>query len=83
MHEAGHAMYEQGSRSQLEGTPLAGGTSSGVHESQSRLWENIVGRSRGFWTHYYPKLQAVFPDQLGRRPAGHLLPRHQRACGAR
>jgi len=51
-----------------EATPLAGGTSSGVHESQSRLWENVVGRSRGFWTHYYPQLQAIFPAQLGDVP---------------
>jgi carboxypeptidase Taq len=65
LHEAGHAMYEQGIRMALEGTPLAKGTSSGVHESQSRLWENIVGRSRGFWRHYYPQLQAAFPQQLG------------------
>lgn len=65
MHEAGHAMYEQGIRMALEGTPLAGGTSSGVHESQSRLWENLVGRSRGFWKFFYPQLQSVFPDQLG------------------
>ncbi len=64
-HETGHALYEQGIRMDLEGTPLAGGTSSGVHESQSRLWENIVGRSRGFWYYYYPKLQSVFPEQLG------------------
>jgi carboxypeptidase Taq len=68
MHEAGHAMYEQGSDPNYEATPLAGGTSSGVHESQSRLWENIVGRSKGFWTHYYPKLQDVFPAQLGGVP---------------
>ena len=68
MHEAGHAMYEQGVDPRLEGTPLAGGTSAGVHESQSRLWENVVGRSRGFWTHYYPRLQAVFADQLGDVP---------------
>ncbi len=52
----------------FEGTPLAGGTSAGVHESQSRLWENRVGRSRGFWEFFYPQLQAVFPDQLGRVP---------------
>ena len=64
MHEAGHAMYEQGIRQELEGTPLAGGTSAGVHESQSRTWENLVGRSRNFWTFFYPQLQAVFPDQL-------------------
>ncbi len=64
IHEAGHAMYEQGIRRDLEGTPLAGGTSSGVHESQSRSWENLVGRSRGFWQYFYPQLQATFPDQL-------------------
>ncbi len=65
MHEAGHALYEQGCNPAYEATALAGGTSAGVHESQSRLWENVVGRSRGFWTHYYPQLQAVFPAQLG------------------
>jgi carboxypeptidase Taq len=65
MHEAGHAMYEQGIRTDFEGTPLAGGTSSGVHESQSRLWENLVGRSQRFWQRYYPDLQAVFTEQLG------------------
>lgn len=64
MHEAGHAMYEQGIDMAYEGTPLAGGTSAGVHESQSRLWENIVGRSRGFWEYMYPRLQAHFPEQL-------------------
>jgi len=68
MHEAGHGMYEQGSRMALEGTTLAGGTSAGVHESQSRLWENVVGRSRGFWQFFYPKLQRVFPGQLGSVP---------------
>ena len=68
MHESGHAMYEQGIRMDYEGTPLAEGTSSGVHESQSRLWENVVGRSQGFWRFFYPKLQAVFPDQLGAVP---------------
>jgi carboxypeptidase Taq len=66
LHEAGHALYEQGISMDYEGTPLAGGTSAGVHESQSRLWENIVGRSRGFWRFFYPRLQAVFPEQLGR-----------------
>jgi len=65
IHEAGHAMYEQGIKVKFEGTPLGRGTSSGVHESQSRLWENIVGRSRGFWKFFYPRLQAVFPAQLG------------------
>lgn len=65
LHETGHALYEQGINMGYEGTPLASGTSAGVHESQSRLWENLVGRSRGFWTHYYPQLQQQFPGQLG------------------
>lgn len=65
LHEAGHAMYEQGIAMEYEATPLAGGTSAGVHESQSRLWENLVGRSRRFWEQYYPQLQAAFPAQLG------------------
>lgn len=65
LHEAGHAMYEQGIDAHYESTGMANGTSSGVHESQSRLWENLVGRSRGFWQHYYPSLQSTFPDQLG------------------
>jgi carboxypeptidase Taq len=64
LHEAGHALYEQGISSKLEGSPLGSGASAGVHESQSRLWENIVGRSRAFWQHFYPALQRVFPDQL-------------------
>lgn len=64
LHEAGHAMYEQGVNPDYEATPLAGGVSSGVHESQSRTWENIVGRSRGFWEHYYPELKKAFPAQL-------------------
>jgi len=68
IHESGHAMYEQGIRMELEGTPLANGASSGVHESQSRTWENLVGRSWGFWEYFYPQLQAVFPDQLDEVP---------------
>jgi carboxypeptidase Taq len=63
LHESGHAMYEQGIDAAYEGTPLAGGTSAGVHESQSRLWENIVGRSRGFWEYFYPLLQQHMPEQ--------------------
>ncbi|HLF28592.1 MAG TPA: carboxypeptidase M32 [Anaerolineae bacterium] len=65
MHETGHALYELGVDSALERTPLAAGASLGVHESQSRLWENIVGRSRGFWKHFYPALQRTFPTPLG------------------
>lgn len=68
IHESGHAMYEQGVRSELDGTPLGGGTSSGVHESQSRLWENLVGRSRAFSEFFYPHLQKAFPEQLGDVP---------------
>ena len=62
IHEAGHAMYEQGVAAGLDGTPLGSGASAGVHESQSRLWENVVGRGRGFWEHFYPVLQETFPD---------------------
>jgi carboxypeptidase Taq len=68
LHEAGHAMYEQGVHTAYEGTPLGSGVSAGVHESQSRLWENVVARSPQFWDHYYPVLQRTFPDQLGSVP---------------
>jgi len=64
LHECGHALYEQGIARDLEGTPLAGGTSAGVHESQSRLWENLVGRGRAFWAHAYPALQRAFPEAV-------------------
>ena len=68
LHEAGHAMYEQGISVALDGTPLGKGVSTGVHESQSRLWENVVGRSSGFWEHFYPSLQRAFSEQLGSVP---------------
>jgi len=64
LHESGHAMYEQGVAPSLDRTPLARGASLGLHESQSRMWENLVGRSRPFWEHYYPKLVERFPEQL-------------------
>jgi carboxypeptidase Taq len=64
MHESGHAMYEQGVAAVFEGTPLGSGTSAGVHESQSRLWENVVGRSLAFWEHFFPALRDAFPDQF-------------------
>jgi carboxypeptidase Taq len=64
LHESGHAMYEQGVKADYEGTPLAGGTSAGVHESQSRLWENVIGRSYAFWEYFYPLLRSIFPHQL-------------------
>ena len=65
IHESGHALYEQGIDAAFDGTPLGSGTSTGVHESQSRLWENIVGRSLSFWTCHYPALVEHFPDVLG------------------
>ena len=64
LHESGHAMYEQGTHPDLGRTPLARGTSLGIHESQSRMMENLVGRSLGFWQAHYPKLQSLFPEQL-------------------
>ncbi|WP_019586663.1 carboxypeptidase M32 [Deinococcus apachensis] len=73
LHETGHALYEQNIDPALTRTVLAsdllglyavGGTSYGTHESQSRLWENRVGRSRAFWAHHFPRLQEVFPEQL-------------------
>lgn len=64
IHEGGHGLYEQGLPVAQYGTPLGEAISLGIHESQSRLWENSVGRSRPFWHYYYPKLQNLFPDQL-------------------
>lgn len=65
LHETGHALYELGVAPELDGLPLANGTSSGVHESQSRLFENLIGRSRAFARHLLPLLQRHFPSQLG------------------
>lgn len=65
MHECGHALYEQGFDPAFARTPLADSASLGIHESQSRMWENLVGRSHGFWKFWYPRLQVVFPQQLG------------------
>ncbi len=65
MHEGGHAMYEQGIDPSLRRSPLAGGTTMAIHESQSRLWENLVGRSLPFWKHFFPRIQQAFPAQLG------------------
>jgi carboxypeptidase Taq len=68
IHESGHALYELGISRELFDTPLMTGISSGVHESQSRLWENLVGKSRAFWEYFYPKFQSMFPTQLGSVP---------------
>lgn len=64
MHECGHGLYENGVSPALERTPLCRGASLGLHESQSRMWENLVGRSRPFWKFFFPKLRATFPEQL-------------------
>ena len=65
MHEFGHGVYEFDIDARLARSPLGSGTSAAIHESQSRLWENLVGRSRGFWRWFYPQLQPLFPDTLG------------------
>ncbi|MDH4097696.1 MAG: carboxypeptidase M32 [Nitrospira sp.] len=64
IHEGGHGLYDQGLDQRYFGTPLGDSVSLGIHESQSRLWENCVGRSRPFWRFFYPILQQTFPDQL-------------------
>jgi len=64
IHELGHATYEQQVDSKWDDTRLNGGTSMGIHESQSRFYENIIGRSKEFWIVHYPKLQELFPEQL-------------------
>ncbi|MBC7855009.1 MAG: carboxypeptidase M32 [Pirellulaceae bacterium] len=61
LHEAGHGMYDQGLRPELFGLPPGMYVSLGIHESQSRMWENLVGRSRAFWQHFYPKFKETFP----------------------
>ena len=64
MHEFGHGIYEYGGDRAFARTPLARGASLGFHESQSRMWENLVGRSRPFWQHYFPLVQEAFPSQM-------------------
>jgi carboxypeptidase Taq len=80
-HETGHALYDLGLEREHYGTPMGSAASLGIHESQSRLWENLVGRSRGFWNYFYPDLQRVFPDALKdvtadefRRSMNHVKP---------
>ena len=68
MHECGHGLYERGADPALARTPLCSGASYALHESQSRLWENIVGRSLPFWRWFYPRVQESFPDILGDVP---------------
>lgn len=64
VHEGGHALYELNIPERFERTALSGGATYGIHESQSRMWENIVGRSRSFWKHYLPIFRAFFPEAL-------------------
>jgi carboxypeptidase Taq len=64
LHETGHALYDQGVSAAFMHTPLDAGASLGIHESQSRMWENLVGRSHEFWQFFYRQLQAVFPEQF-------------------
>ncbi|MFX1325934.1 MAG: carboxypeptidase M32, partial [Promethearchaeota archaeon] len=64
IHEYGHAIYEMGIKKELHDTILGSGTSMGIHESQSRMWENIVGRSKEFWLFWYPTFQKYFPENL-------------------
>jgi carboxypeptidase Taq len=64
MHETGHGLYEHQVGEELERTPLGRGTSLGLHESQSRLWENLVGRARPMWRFFFPRLQELYPDAL-------------------
>jgi carboxypeptidase Taq len=64
LHEVGHGLYDQGLDPAHYGTPMGSAPSLGLHESQSRLWENQVGRSLGFWRHFYPRLKNVFHEAL-------------------
>jgi carboxypeptidase Taq len=64
IHELGHALYEQGLPAEEYGMPLGEACSLSIHESQSRLWENAVGKNASFWKYYFPVLQSYFPEQL-------------------
>ena len=66
LHEAGHGIYDQGLRTEQFGLPPGTFLSLGIHESQSRLWENFVGRSKSFWSYFFPLAQQTFPDALGK-----------------
>ena len=64
LHETGHGLYDQGLPAEHYGTPCGTEVSLGIHESQSRMWENLVGRGRAFWKHFLPKAKAAFPEAL-------------------
>ena len=78
MHEFGHGLYERQVDRAFERTPLAAGASLGLHESQSRMWENLVGRSLPFWRHFFPRLAEVYPEAL----AGYDVDRWYREVNA-
>lgn len=65
LHEAGHGIYDQGLRAEQYGLPPGSFVSLGIHESQSRMWENFVGRSRAFWSYFFPRAVEAFPEALG------------------
>jgi carboxypeptidase Taq len=70
LHEVGHGLYEQGLDPEHEGTPLGSISSVGLHESQSRLWENLVGRGLPFWKYFFPRARQAFPEALGKVTLG-------------
>ena len=76
MHEFGHGLYEHQVGRELDRTPLGRGASLGMHESQSRMWENLVGRSLPFWRHFFPRLRDV-PGRARRLGGRALVPRRQ------
>jgi carboxypeptidase Taq len=65
LHEVGHGLYDQGLDRAHYGTPMGEAASLGMHESQSRLWENFVGRGLPFWKHFFPRMKNVFPESMG------------------
>lgn len=73
LHEAGHGLYEQGLKREHYGTPMGEAVSLAIHESQSRLWENMAGRGRAFWTHFLPLARGVFHDALAGVELGSFL----------
>ena len=82
LHEAGHGIYDQGLRPEWYGLPPGEAVSLGIHESQSRLWENLVGRSRSFWNYFYEPAQKQFPEALGTLRST-IFTRRSTTCGPR
>ena len=83
LHEAGHGIYDQGLRTDLYGLPPSEAVSLGIHESQSRLWENLVARSRPFWKHFFPAAQQAFPAALGNVHRSTIFISPSTTCGRR